>query len=625
MKFLFEYLKDKSIVEKLIIIYVISIVFIGIVGYSYYIYGSIKTLKEDVSIYKNRLIESKKQLVKNMVNVAINGIDNFYKEAKDGDISEGDAKIKSIKLIYSMRYDVEKGQANYLWANTVDGIMITDPAKPSLDGKNVWDFKDKNGVYLFQRMAAVVKSQGSGFVHYCWNKLGSPKNECIAKISYVRLFYPWKWIIGSGFYLDSINKDVQNYVSRRKKDILKTVVLSFILGGTASLIAGIVFVVVISKMVSYLKQVGKLSEKLVGENIDEEITLPYHLNDELGYLINNFNRFIDENYKLSQFKRTIEDDVNIEAVYKRIEILMHDEFGFDEFSVFEVNNSKNALKQVVSFSDKIFCKQEILVDSSLCRAARTAKEINSFEEEGLCLSFAYKTEKKHVCIPLMIGGSVGSVVQIIFDKNVNYADIKGKIKEAKRFLTEASPVIEAKRLLDQLKESTLKDPLTGLYNRRFLDEFAPTFSASVKRRNSKAGILMCDIDFFKQVNDVYGHNIGDKVLKMVVGAIVKTIREADIAVRFGGEEFLIMLQDTDEKLTREIAERIRKNVEVSEIFTSGNSIKKTISIGYSIFPEDSENLWQCIKYSDVAMYKAKTTGRNRVVRFEKSMWESDEY
>ena len=225
----------------------------------------------------------------------------------------------------------------------------------------------------------------------------------------------------------------------------------------------------------------------------------------------------------------------------------------------------------------------------------------------------------------MIGGSVGSVVQIIFDKNTDYAGIRGKIKEAKRFLTEASPVIEAKRLLDQLKESTLKDPLTGLYNRRFLDEFAPTFSASVKRRNSKAGILMCDIDFFKQVNDVYGHNIGDKVLKMVVGAIVKTIREADIAVRFGGEEFLIMLQDTDEQLTQEIAERIRKNVEASEIFTSGNSIKKTISIGYAIFPADSENLWQCIKYSDVAMYKAKTAGRNRVVRFEKSMWESDEY
>jgi diguanylate cyclase (GGDEF)-like protein len=225
----------------------------------------------------------------------------------------------------------------------------------------------------------------------------------------------------------------------------------------------------------------------------------------------------------------------------------------------------------------------------------------------------------------MIGGGVGSVAQLVFDKDADYDSIKIKIKKIKRFLMEASPVIEAKRLLSRLKESTMRDPLTGLYNRRFLDEFAPTFSAAVKRRNAQAGILMCDIDFFKQVNDIYGHNIGDRVLKAVVGAILKAIREADIAIRFGGEEFLILLQDTDEKTANNIAERIRKNVESTEIFTSGNIIKKTISIGYSIFPKDSENLWQCIKYSDVAMYKAKTTGRNKVVRFEPSMWESEEY
>ena len=171
----------------------------------------------------------------------------------------------------------------------------------------------------------------------------------------------------------------------------------------------------------------------------------------------------------------------------------------------------------------------------------------------------------------------------------------------------------------------MRDPLTGLYNRRFLDEFASTFAATVKRRNTKAGILMCDIDFFKQVNDVYGHNVGDEVLKGVVRAILKSIREEDIPVRFGGEEFLILLQDADEAVAMDVAERIRRDVENTEITVQGTIIKKTLSIGVSIFPEDSENLWKCIKFSDVAMYKAKESGRNRVVRFEADMWTEENY
>ncbi len=622
---IFRLIKDKSIVQKLIIIYVISLIFIGLAGYSYYIYNSLKMLKGDVASYRSELINSKKQLVKNMVNVTINGIDNFYKSYEDGKITLGEAKLKAIKLIYSMRYDIEEGQANYVWANTLDGIMIIDPPMPSLNGKNVWDYKDKNGIYLFKEMATIVKAQGSGFVRYCWTKLGAPATACFNKISYVRLFYPWKWIIGSGFYVDDVNKIIEGYIKKRKHDILTTVFMSFIFGGAASLVAGFVFVYVVSRMVEYLKQVGRLSGKLVEDNVNQELKLPYNMNDELGHLINNFNEFIEENYDLSLFKRTIEDDIDINSVYKRVEQLLREKFNVEKFSLFEVNNSKNALKQVISSDNQMFCKQDILVDSSLCRAARTAKDINSFEEEGICLSFIPKKEKHHICLPLMIGGGVGSVAQLLFDKNTSYEEIKTSIKKIKRFLVEASPVIEAKRLLSRLKESTMRDPLTGLYNRRFLDEFASTFSASIKRRGTQAGVLMCDIDFFKQVNDMYGHNIGDKVLKAVVDAILKAVREADVAVRFGGEEFLILLQDVDENSTKTIAERMRKNVEATEVYTTGNVIKKTISIGYAVFPKDSENIWQCIKYSDVAMYKAKSSGRNRVIRFEKSMWEREEY
>ncbi len=616
---------NKSIRIKVIIIYILSLAFIGVIGYSYYIYSSIKSINREVSIYKDRLITTKKHTITNMVNVAINSINTFYENYKDGEISEAKAKKESIKLIHSMRYNLDNNQSNYIWINTVDGTMVVDPPKPDLNGKNVWDFKDKNGVQPFKEMANIVKSKGSGFVNYCWPKLGMPEDICYPKTSYVRLFYPWQWIVGSGFYIDDVNKDIENYIQRRKSDMIYTVILSIIFGAGASFISGIIFFFVLSIMVSNIKKIANLSKKLVSEEITNELKLPYSAEDELGCLVKNFNNFIDENYKLNLFKKTIEEDRDVEAVYKRIETLLKNEFDIKEFSIYEVNNSKSSLKPVVSSDVKMFCRQDILVDSSLCRAARTAMDINSFEEEDVCLSFLYNKDKNHICIPMMVGGGVGGVAQVIFDKNQTYKDIKNKIKRLKRFLKEASPVIEAKRLLGQLRESTMRDPLTGFYNRRFLDEFASTFAASVKRRQTHVGILMCDIDFFKQVNDVYGHNVGDEVLKGVVNAIAKAIREADIAVRFGGEEFLILLQDVDEKAALEISERIRENVEATEIFTAGNIIKKTISVGVSIFPNDSDNLWKCIKYSDVAMYKAKTGGRNRVVRFEPSMWESDEY
>ncbi len=625
MNNLIKYLDNKNIGVKILVIYILSLIFIGVIGYSYYIYSNIKIINREVEIYKSKLIKARKQTAMNMVNVAIDITNHFYQKYSNGYIMEKQAQKEAVNLIQSIRYNIGNNQTNYIWINTLDGIMISDPPKPELNGKSVWNFKDKNGVYLFRDMTSIVKSMGSGFVNYCWPKLNDPKGSCYPKTSYVRIFYPWQWIVGSGFYIDDVENDIARYIKRRRKDMFSTVILSFIFGGSAAFAAGIIFLFIISTVIKKLAEIGKISEKLINEEITDDLKLPYSSNDELGYLVKNFNAFIDENYRLNLFKKTIEEDRDIDAVYNRIETLIRSEFNINEFCIYEVNNSKNALKHIISNDNKMYCKQDILINSSLCRAARTAKDVNSFKEENVCLSFMFNKEKKHICIPIMIGGGVGSVIQVIFDKKLSNNDIENKIKRLKRFLKEAAPVIDAKRLLGQLRESTMRDPLTGLYNRRFLDEFASTFSASVKRRQTQAGILMCDIDFFKQVNDAYGHNIGDEVLVGVVEAIKKSIREADMAIRYGGEEFLVLLQDADEKIASEIADRIRLTVEKLEFFVAGSTIKKTLSVGISIFPLDSENLWKCIKFSDVAMYKAKTSGRNRVIRFEPSMWENDEY
>jgi diguanylate cyclase (GGDEF) domain len=137
---------------------------------------------------------------------------------------------------------------------------------------------------------------------------------------------------------------------------------------------------------------------------------------------------------------------------------------------------------------------------------------------------------------------------------------------------------------------------------------------------------MIDVDHFKEINDKYGHDVGDMVLKTVAQTIKESIRESDIPIRFGGEEFLVLLTNVKPGDSESVAEKIRKNMEKRVIKLPNNTtIKRTISIGVSEIPTDTDKFWQAVKFADVALYKAKESGRNKVVRYQKDMWQEEEY
>ena len=167
--------------------------------------------------------------------------------------------------------------------------------------------------------------------------------------------------------------------------------------------------------------------------------------------------------------------------------------------------------------------------------------------------------------------------------------------------------------------------MTGLYNRRFLEEYVDTLVAGVSRNQSQLGLLMCDLDYFKEVNDKFGHDAGDAVLKETTNVIVKSARGADMVIRFGGEEFLVIVNEAKPGDVDAVAERIRQNIEATKVKTAGEIIQKTISIGFCEFPRDTQNFWEAIKYADIALYKAKEAGRNRILQFNKDMCTAKAY
>ena len=176
----------------------------------------------------------------------------------------------------------------------------------------------------------------------------------------------------------------------------------------------------------------------------------------------------------------------------------------------------------------------------------------------------------------------------------------------------------AKSYIEVLEHATL-DALTGYNNRHQFEKRLKETTASAKRQNQSLCCIMSDIDFFKKVNDTYGHAVGDCVLKTVAKTIKKELRESDIASRYGGEEFVFLLPQTNIDEAKVVAERLRIAVENKKINIEEYNIKDvkeisvTISIGVSEFDKNEKDYEMLYKNADSALYQAKETGRNKVI------------
>lgn len=168
----------------------------------------------------------------------------------------------------------------------------------------------------------------------------------------------------------------------------------------------------------------------------------------------------------------------------------------------------------------------------------------------------------------------------------------------------------------QLQQLSRTDRLTGLYNRGYWEESLKVAYARHQRYGNATSLVMLDIDHFKQVNDTYGHQAGDKVIEQVARLIREHERETDVAGRYGGEEFGVVLSDTDKIGGKVFAERLRKAVEGLEVLHNGQSIRFTISLGVADLSQPSINYADLIAWADHALFASKKAGRNRVTVYE---------
>lgn len=336
---------------------------------------------------------------------------------------------------------------------------------------------------------------------------------------------------------------------------------------------------------------------------------------------------VDSLTKAARFKQAIEEDEATLEIYQRLAQTVESEFGVREYSLYKVGHGKAEIIPIMVDGQLDgacrWCDPQIQVRPDACRARRTGHIVDSVANPGICYAFQPPIgaeDRKHICLPIMQSGSVGSVLQLVVPPEAG-EQLHKRIPFIGVYLRESAPVLETKRLMETLREANLRDPMTGLSNRRFLEEYVDTLLANAQRNSIHLAILMLDLDYFKMVNDTYGHDAGDIVLKALARVLKQKVRASDMVIRYGGEEFLIILQNADIAAADKVAENIRLAVEAMKTPAGGTMLQKTISIGVSDFPTDSDTFWQAIKFADVALYQAKHGGRNRVVRFTPEMWD----
>lgn len=207
--------------------------------------------------------------------------------------------------------------------------------------------------------------------------------------------------------------------------------------------------------------------------------------------------------------------------------------------------------------------------------------------------------------------------QVAFSRILRLRVTREALQVRERELMEANDALhrnlrEIDELQEQLREQANRDPLTGLYNRRYLDSTLERELARCKRGGTPLALILIDIDHFKQVNDTYGHQAGDEVLLRLAAMLASMARAGDVACRYGGEEFLLLMPTMPLASARERAEALRAAFADMEVSFGAFKLRTTVSVGIAAYPGHGISADELIRNADTALYRAKNLGRNRV-------------
>ena len=326
--------------------------------------------------------------------------------------------------------------------------------------------------------------------------------------------------------------------------------------------------------------------------------------------------------QLSELGSMLQTCLTIEEAYETITRYAEKLFPGDTGAVYQFRASRNLLEAVSLWDKSSAIEKSFLPEECLALRLGRLHRVDDANSGSLCPhvhregAFGYS-----ICIPMMAQSETIGVLHLESGQaEAGQPDGAQKLWTAEKqqfavaVAEHVSLALSNMKLRETLRNLSIRDPLTGLFNRRYMEEVLEQELLKAIRYGRSLGVIMLDIDHFKRFNDTYGHEAGDLVLRELSVFLQNHIRLTDVPCRFGGEEFTLILPEADLALTQQRAEQVRQGVAAIRIKVQGQTIASiTISEGVAVYPENGPTAQDVLRAADEALYTAKQKGRNHVV------------
>jgi len=548
----------QSLKIKIIILLSVLIIIITLIMATLYIQNLNTVVNSNIQLFSMTLMEKEKEELKNKIDLASNILQMYYEQTepkyiensvKQTLISHQQQLFSQLRSFYEQNKDTYSksklkkelqllvqyaryGSSGYFWINDMNYTMIMHPIKPEYNGKTF--FNVSNVPFVSLGIEDLKKSsKKESFIKYKFYNPATKKYEF--KVSLVKIFEPFNWIIGTGQYLSDITPVM------KKRALADIEALRYGKSGYFWI-----------NDMNYTMIMHPIKQEYDGKVFMHTLEVPFV---ELG---------------VRALKQSKKGSAIIKYVFYNPATKKYE----NKLSVVKLFEPWNWVIGTGVYLNKI--------DTSI----ENIKLLKDKEEQ----KFIYKT----IILAVLIIVTTIAIAYYLIAKFI------------------INPIENLNDEKEHFEEIAQIDFLTNILNRRAFFHEANKYNAYAKRNNIKLSVMMIDIDHFKKINDVYGHEAGDEVLKSLALLIQRLIRKEDIFGRLGGEEFGLALLHADQFSVYGIAEKIRSSIEESSVIYRGYIIHYTISIGCYTVTSESQDIKAALNKADMALYRAKSIGRNRV-------------
>lgn len=342
------------------------------------------------------------------------------------------------------------------------------------------------------------------------------------------------------------------------------------------------------------------------------------MNEDLGRSISALEDNAREAKLMTSARNELQLCVDVQQVYDAAAVSFSRLLPGTSGCLYMINNSRQNVEVVSSWG--VSNRDDFSPPESCC-ALRSGQP--RWRQPGVseihCAHFTATSPDRYHCRPIVAHGNTIGLLYLQCESDESIEQVKGRMDSVRQLIQITALAIATLNLRTKLENQSIRDSLTGLFNRHFMQISLEREMVRAHRRKQIMAILMLDVDYFKRFNDSHGHAAGDAVLKSFAAVFQNNIRAEDIACRYGGEEFTIILPDTTVKGACDRADSILSAVAELKVQTGQHTHDGFgISIGIAFYPGDGDTAEQLLQRADAALYDAKHNGRNQVSLYERA-------